>query len=48
MVGQHLKKFFVGLIGTSAIVAMTTLYAWVIYAVATSIWRSLDRLVSLP
>lgn len=45
MVGQHLKKFFVGLIGTSALVAMTTLYVWVLYAVATSIWRYLNTLI---
>ena len=43
--GKHLKKFVVGLVGSSTVIALSTVYFWVLYFVCTSIWSGLSNLV---
>lgn len=42
---KHLINFFVGLVGTSVVVVLTTVYVWVLVTISKSTWAYLDGLV---
>jgi hypothetical protein len=41
---ESLKRFAVGLIGSSVFIGMMTVYFWVMYWVATHVWDLLQAL----